>query len=358
MCGPNVINMELTWPNILTSLVRGEDMDSATTQWAMNEILSGNASPVQLAGFMVALRAKGETVAEIDGLANGMLEKARPIDLPREAVDVVGSGGDRANTVNISTMAAVVAAAAGARVVKHGNRAASSMSGTADCLEALGVALNVPAHAQRAVFDECGLVFLFAPMYHGSLRHTAPARRELGIQTTFNFLGPLANPARPQAQAIGVANLQLADLVAGVIASRGNRGLVFHGEDGLDELTTTTTSDIWLVGGGQVVRTELDPADLGLAAAEPADLVGGPPEHNAQVARDVFAGATGPVRDIVLLNAAAALLAFGGPALDRPVAEQLQASLGRAAKAIDEGHATALLAKWIAATQRAVNAQD
>lgn len=346
--------MDFTWPNVLTGLVRGDDMDQATTQWAMTEILSGNASPVQMAAFMVALRAKGETVAEIDGLARGMLAKSTPITLPSNAVDVVGSGGDRANTVNVSTMAAVVAAAAGAKVVKHGNRAASSMSGTADCLEALGLALDVAPHRQQQVFDECGIVFLFAPLYHGSLKHTAPARRELGIQTTFNFLGPLANPARPDAQAIGVANLQLAGLVAGVIAARGNRGLVFHGEDGLDELTTTTRSDIWLIGDGQVVETELDPGELGLQPAQPADLVGGPPAHNAQVARDVFAGQTGPVRDIVLLNAAAALLAFDGPSLTQPVAEQLATHLARAQAAIDEGLASEKLDRWIAASQRAI----
>lgn len=345
--------MDFTWPNILTSLVRGEDMDAETTQWAMGEILAGNASPVQMAGFMVALRAKGETVAEIDGLASGMLAKSTPIDLPRDAVDVVGSGGDRANTVNISTMAAVVAAAAGAKVIKHGNRAASSMSGTADCLEALGVVLDLRPDQQRQVFDECGLVFLFAPLYHGSLRHTAPARRELGIQTTFNFLGPLANPARPDAQAIGVANLQLAELVAGVLAARGNRGLVFHGDDGLDELTTTTRSEVWLIRDGQVARTELDPAELGVQAAQPADLVGGPPEHNAQVARDVFAGARGPVRDIVLLNAAAALLAYDGPSLSVPIVVQLRENLARAATAIDQGRASDLLTRWIAATERA-----
>lgn len=345
--------MEFTWPNVLGSLIRREDMDRQTTEWVMAEILSGNASPVQMAAFMVALRAKGETVAEINGLATGMLAKATPISLPRNAVDVVGSGGDRANTVNISTMAAVVAAAAGAKVVKHGNRAASSMSGTADCLEALGLALDVPPQRQRQVFDECGLVFLFAPMYHGSLRHTGPARRELGIQTTFNFLGPLANPARPDAQAIGVANLQVAGLVAGVLAARGNRGMVFHGEDGLDELTTTTRSDVWLIADGQVERTSIEPADLGLQPALPSDLMGGPPEHNAQVARDVFAGATGPIRDIVLVNAAAALLAFDGPDLDEPVADQLRPRIRRAAQAIDEGRATELLTSWVDVSQRA-----
>lgn len=318
----------------------------------MSEILSGNASTVQMAAFMVALRAKGETAAEIDALAAGMLAKATPIDLPTEAVDVVGSGGDRANTVNISTMAALVAAAAGAKVIKHGNRAASSMSGTADCLEALGVAIDVPPQRQREVFDACGLVFLFAPLYHGALRHIAPARRELGIQTTFNFLGPLANPARPAAQAIGVANSELAGLMAAVVAARGNRGLVFHGEDGLDELTTTTNSDIWLIADGEVVRTELDPADLGVSRAQLADLVGGSPAHNAQVARDIFAGATGPVRDIVLVNAAAALLAFEGPRLHQPVADQLGANVQRAAAAIDQGRVSELLDRWIAVTQQ------
>ena len=344
--------MDFTWPNILTGLVRGEDLDSPTTEWAMGEILAGNVSAVQMAGFMVALRAKGETVTELNALANGMLAKATPIDLPRDAVDVVGSGGDRANTVNISTMAAIVAAAAGAKVVKHGNRAASSMSGTADCLEALGLALDVTPERQRRVFDECGLVFLFAPMYHSSLRHAAPARKELGIQTTFNFLGPLANPARPDAQAIGMANLHVAELVAGVLASRGNRGMVFHGDDGLDELTTTTRSDIWLIDGGEVRRTELDPAELGLEPAKLPDLIGGSPGHNAQVVRDVLAGKIGPVRDIVLLNAAAALLAFDGPNLTEPVANQLRRPLERVAAAIDDGTAAELLVRWVDTTNR------
>lgn len=211
----------------------------------------------------------------------------------------------------------------------------------------------MPPQRQRQVFDECGLVFLFAPIYHSSLRHTAPVRRELGIQTTFNFLGPLANPARPDAQAIGVANLQVAELVAGVLAARGNRGMVFHGEDGLDELTTTTRSDIWLISGGRVVRTELDPTDLGVQPALPSDLTGGKPDHNARVARDVFAGVTGPVRDIVLVNAAAALLAFEGPSLAEPVADQLRERVRRVAAAIDEGRATELLARWVDASQRA-----
>ncbi|WP_347348841.1 anthranilate phosphoribosyltransferase [Nigerium sp.] len=345
--------MSFTWPDVLTGLVGGVDLDAAAASWAMDEILSGNATPVQIAGFMVALRAKGETVEEISGLASGMLEHARPIDLPTDAVDIVGSGGDRARTVNISTMAAIVAAAAGARVVKHGNRAASSACGTADCLEALGVVLDLPADKQPAVFAETGIVFLFASHYHPSLRHAAVPRRELGISTTFNFLGPLANPARPQAQAVGVADARMAGLMAGVLAGRGHRGMVFHGGDGLDELTTTTASDLWLFSGGRTVTTRLDPADLGIPRAEPADLVGGEPPVNAAIARETLAGKRGPVRDIVLLNAAAALLAFDGPDLDEPAGPQFAGRFERAAAAIDDGRATALLDRWVAVTQAA-----
>jgi len=344
-----------TWPDVLSGLVKGQDLTADAARWAMDQVLSGDTTSVQIAGFAVALRAKGETVDEISGLADAMTSRATHLDLGPEAVDIVGSGGDRANTVNVSTMAAVVAAAAGATVIKHGNRAASSMCGTADCLEELGVALDVPPDRQASVLAETGIVFLFAPLYHSSLRHAATARRELGIQTTFNFLGPLANPARPLAQAIGVADARMAPLMAGVLAARGSRGLVFHGGDGLDELTTTTTSDVWVFHGGRVVGTTLDPTSLGLVAARPTDLVGGDRAHNAQVARDVFGGATGPVRDIVLLNAAAALLAFDTPDLDAPLQDQVGERLDRAARAIDSGRATSLLDRWVAASRAAVN---
>lgn len=344
--------MALSWPQVLTGLVNREDLVPEAASWAMNEILAGNASPVQIAGFMVALRSKGETVAEVSGLASAMLENARSIDLPADAVDIVGSGGDRANTVNISTMAAIVAAAAGARVVKHGNRAASSACGTADCLEALGVVLDLSPDAQGRVFAETGIVFLFASHYHPSLRHAAVPRRELGISTTFNFLGPLANPARPQAQAVGVADRRMAALMAGVLAGRGNRGLVFHGGDGLDELTTTTTSDVWVIQGGRSIRTSFDPADLGLPRAQKADLVGGGPAHNAAVVRETLAGTPGPVRDIVLLNAAAALLAFEGPDPESPLAPQLRDRLARATDAVDSGAALVLLDRWIDVTKQ------
>ncbi len=347
--------MTFTWPDILTGLVVGRDLDSDAARWAMGEILSGLATPVQIAGFAVALRSKGETVQELTGLASAMLDAAREISLPTEAVDVVGSGGDRANTVNISTMAALVAAGTGIPVVKHGNRSASSLCGTADCLEALGVALDLPAQTQAKVLADAGIVFLFAPYYHPSLRHAAVARRELGISTSFNFLGPLVNPGRPSAQAVGVADKRMASLVAGVIASRGNRGLVFHGDDGLDELTTTTNSSVWLISGGQVKESTLDPRELGIPRASVSDLKGGDPQHNAQVVKDVLGGQLGPVRDIVLLNAAAAVLAFQGPDMEAPLVDQLAACLELVQSAVDDGRAARLLDRWVSASQAAKN---
>lgn len=342
----------MNWAQLLGALVRGEDQAPAATGWAMGQILSGAATPAQLAAFVIALRAKGETVEEIAGLADVMLEFGTPIEIGGAAVDVVGSGGDRSNTVNISTMAAIVAAGAGARVVKHGNRAASSACGSADVLEALGIVLALTPAAQVIVVDAVGIGFLFAPHYHPALRHAAGPRRELGIPTTFNFLGPLANPAQPVAQAVGVADVRMAGLMAEVFAGRGNQGLVVHGGDGLDELTTTTSSDVWVYADGVVTRTQLDPADLGVPRADLADLVGGDAAHNAQVVHDVLAGRPGPVRDVVLLNAAAALVAESKPSPD-DLTGQFETQLGRAASAIDSGAAQALLGRWVDATQAA-----
>ncbi|MDO4783720.1 MAG: anthranilate phosphoribosyltransferase [Propionibacteriaceae bacterium] len=343
--------MNQDWPRLLGSLVRRNHLDADSARWAMSEILSGNASAVQIAAFVVALRTKGETVEEVTGLADAMLASATPVCLPREALDIVGSGGDRANTVNVSTMAAVVAAAAGVPVVKHGNRAASSKCGTADVLEAIGVALDVPASAQPGVLERAGITFLFAPMYHPALRHAAGARRELGIQTTFNFLGPLANPARPRANAVGVADAAMAPLVAGVLAGRGAHGLVFHGGDGLDELTTTTASAVWLIRDGQVSRDHIDPSRLGLRLAQPGELTGGDAAHNAQVVWEVLRGRPGPVRDIVVLNAAAGLVAYAGPEPGERLEDQLAEALGRAAEAIDSGAGEATLARWVEVSQ-------
>ncbi|GAA3618262.1 anthranilate phosphoribosyltransferase [Microlunatus ginsengisoli] len=342
----------MSWAPVLGRLVAGEDLDRDDAAWAMRQILGGEATPAQLAAFAVALRAKGETIAELSALADTMLEFATPIEISDHAVDVVGSGGDRANTVNISTMAAIVAAAAGARVVKHGNRAASSACGAADVLEALGVVLDLRPEQQVAVVDRVGIGFLFAPLYHPALRHAGPVRGQLGIPTTFNFLGPLANPAQPVAQAVGVADVRMAELMAGVFAARGNQGLVVHGGDGLDELTTTAPSQVWLYRDGAVRTAELEPLELGIARGVRADLVGGTADVNAAVATALLDGRPGPVRDIVLLNAAAALLAYDGFD-DRPLNDQLAPQLARAAAAVDDGAAKAKLAHWVEATRSA-----
>jgi anthranilate phosphoribosyltransferase len=347
------------WPALLGALTRGESLSSEETAWAMNEIMEGAATPSQIAGFGVALRMKGETPAEMTGLAQAMLDHAAPISVPGRIVDLVGTGGDTAKTVNISTMGTIAAAAAGARMVKHGNRAASSACGTADVLEALGIVIDLPPQATEQLVDEVGAGFLFAALYHPALRHTAVPRRELGVPTVFNFLGPLANPARPKAMAVGVADPRMGPILAGVLAERGCSALVFHGDDGLDELTTTAPSTVWIVhesgtgpGAWQVSQTTLDPADLGIPRSAPADLKGGDPAHNAEVVRAFVAGRQGPVRDTVLLNAAAALAAEAGVAGPEALVEALADGYRRAAAAVDSGAAADLLERWIAASKR------
>jgi len=272
--------------------------------------------------------------------------------VPGDLVDLVGTGGDGAHTVNISTMGAIVAAAAGVRVVKHGNRAASSACGAADVLEALGVVIDLSPAASAQLVEEAGIAFLFAPLYHPALRHAAVARSELGVPTVFNFLAPVCNPARPGAQAVGVADPRMGGVIAGVLAGRGCSALVFHGDDGLDELTPTTTSTVWVVHDGAVAQTVFDPAVLGVDRARAEDLRGGDRERNAAVARAVLGGERGPVRDTVLLNAAAALAAAtgvpGAEALDKVLAE----AFARASVALDSGAAADLLDRWVAASQR------
>jgi anthranilate phosphoribosyltransferase len=278
-----------------------------------------------------------------------MLEAGRPISVEGRLLDVVGTGGDRSMSVNISTMSAIVAAGAGAKVVKHGNRSASSKSGSADVLEALGVALDLDPERVAAVAEEAGITFCFAATFHPAMRHAAVPRRELGIATTFNILGPLTNPARPQAQMIGCADPAMAPVMAGVYARRGVDAWVVRGDDGLDELTTTTTSTVWRVHGGEVVRTSLDPSGFGLAPATAEDLRGGDAAHNAEVVRRLLAGETGPVRDAVLLNAGAALAVLRTPELD--AADALPAGLAAAAESIDSGAAAGALERWVAATR-------
>jgi anthranilate phosphoribosyltransferase len=341
-----------TWPALLGALIRGESLSAEEAAWAMNEIMEGAATPSQIAGFGVALRMKGETPAEMTGLAQAMLDHAAPISVPGRIVDLVGTGGDTAKTVNISTMGTIAAAAAGALMVKHGNRAASSACGTADVLEALGIIIDLPPAATEQLVEEVGAGFLFAALYHPALRHTAVPRRELGVPTVFNFLGPLANPARPKAMAVGVADPRMGPILAGVLAGRGCSALVFHGDDGLDELTTTAPSTVWIVHDGQVSQTALDPADLGIPRSAPADLKGGNPDHNAEVVRAFVAGRPGPVRDTVLLNAAAALAADAGVPGPEALVQALADGYGRAAAAVDAGAAADLLERWIAASKR------
>jgi anthranilate phosphoribosyltransferase len=299
---------------------------------------------------MVALRAKGETVQEISGLVAAMYRHATVIEVPGRAVDIVGTGGDRARTVNISTMSAVVAAGAGALVVKHGNRAASSASGATDVLEQLGVNLELKPERVAEVALEAGITYCPAPVFHPSMRHAAPARRDLGIPTSFNLLGPLTNPARVGANAVGCFDSRMAGLIAGVLAARGASALVFRGDDGLDELTVTGTSTVWQVRGGEVERSSFDPRDVGIGYVGIEALRGADAAYNAAVARRVLAGEHGPVRDAVLLNAASALVALDQT--DAPLVEQLAAAMERTAESIDSGAAESVLARWAAATQK------
>ncbi|MDR8413882.1 anthranilate phosphoribosyltransferase [Nonomuraea sp. 3-1Str] len=340
-----------TWPALLSALLSGEHLTADETAWAMREIMSGSATSAQIAGFAVALRAKGETVAEVAGLARTMLELATPLSVEGPVVDVVGTGGDRAHTVNVSTMAAIVAAAAGARVVKHGNRAASSSCGAADVLEHLGIRLDLTPEQTARVAREAGIAFCFAPVYHPALRFAGPPRKEIGVPTVFNFLGPLTNPARPAAQAIGVYDAGMLPVLAGVFAERGVSALVFRGDDGLDELTISTTSTVWTVRDGAATQTVFDPAVLGIPRADAAALRGGDVTFNAQAVRDLVHGVTGPVRDAVLLNAAAALVALDGPGDDLDSA--MIDAYARATQAVDSGRAAATLDRWVEVSRAA-----
>ncbi|QVQ53234.1 anthranilate phosphoribosyltransferase [Spiractinospora alimapuensis] len=338
-----------TWSGLLSSLLQGESLSAADTEWAMNEIMSGSATDVQIAGFAVALRAKGERVEEVAGLATAMLDNAVPIDVPGRSLDIVGTGGDRAHTVNVSTMAALVAAAAGAQVVKHGNRAASSSCGTADVLERLGVVIDLSPRHTAEVVAEAGIGFCFASQFHPSFRHAAKPRRELAVPTVFNFLGPLTNPARPRASAIGVFDPDMCETVAGVFHRRGVDALVFRGDDGLDELTTTTTSTVWIVNAESVRREVVDPRALDIPPAPEGALRGGDVEYNASAVRRLLAGEQGPVRDAVLLNAAAGLAVHAGVPGD--LTDALRSAYERAATAVDSGEAERLLERWVEAGQ-------
>ena len=343
-----------SWPDLLAALLRREDLTTEQAGWAMAEVMSGEASPVQLAGFLVGLRAKGESVEELRGIADVMLEHAHRIEVAGPTIDVVGTGGDRLHSVNISTMTAIVVAATGLRVVKHGNRSASSSTGSADVLEALGVSLTLSPEQVAEVADRVGITFCFANAFHPSMRHAAVTRRDLGVGTAFNALGPLTNPAQPTYAAVGVADARIAPLIAGVFAGRGRAASVFRGDDGLDELTLATTSTVWWVREGSVTQLSLDPTDVGLGRSPVEALRGADAAHNAQVVRDLLAGAPGPVRDAVLLNAGIALATASGlgdgPPSRPALVEGVSAGIARAADAIDTGAAAALLDRWVATT--------
>jgi anthranilate phosphoribosyltransferase len=329
------------WPRTLQTLVSHGSLSTDEAAEAMRAIMAGDVTPGQVGGFLMALRTKGETVDELEGLARAALEFANPVTPPSPVVDTCGTGGDRRGTFNISTLAAVVAAGAGVSVAKHGNRAASSSCGSADLLEALGVKIDLDAAGVERCLAEAGIAFMFAPVFHPAFGHAGPVRRELRVPTSFNFLGPLTNPARPTAQVVGVSDERMLPLMAQVLARRETRAKLFRGEDGLDELTTTGPSVVLDVEDGEIRETTLDPAAIGISRASPDDLRGGDAGESATIARSILGGEAGPRRDVAVLNAAAALEVAG-------VAADLEEGRALAGAAVDDGRAATTLDRWIA----------
>ncbi|MEP7202616.1 MAG: anthranilate phosphoribosyltransferase [Ilumatobacteraceae bacterium] len=336
------------WPALLTDLVEGRDLPAAHARAAMATILSGDATAAQLIGFVVALRAKGETPEELSGLLDAVLDAASLVPLSEEmrsrAIDIVGTGGDRSHSINVSTMSAIVVAGAGVPVCKHGARAASSQCGAADVLEELGVAIDLSPQGVLRCIEAVGIGFCFAPKFHPAFRFAAPSRREIGIATVFNLLGPMANPGRVRRQLIGVANPAVAERMLASLRLHGSeRAWVVHG-GGLDELTTTGTSTVLALDNDNVRTFTVDPVALGFAPAIPDELVGGTPSQNAEVVRRVLKGEHGAHRNIVVLNAAAGLVVAG-------VVESVEEGIVVATSSIDEGHATRILDRWVQESQ-------
>ncbi|WP_341958095.1 anthranilate phosphoribosyltransferase [Microbacterium sp. LWH13-1.2] len=350
----------LTWSDVLTTLLERRDLSVWESTWAMRQIMRGDVTEAQLAGFLIALRAKGETIDEIVGFRDAILEAAVPLPVSPNVLDIVGTGGDRVGTVNVSTTAAVIIGATGVPVVKHGNRAASSASGSSDVLSALGLELTLDPAAVSSILDRTGITFAWAGAFHPGFKHAGAVRAELGVPTVFNMLGPLCNPARAEANAVGVAQLERVPLITGVFRTRGATALVFRGDDGLDELTTTGHSRIWEVTRGDIHEHDLDPRDLGIPVADLADLIGGTPDHNAAVLRRTLDGQKGAVRDIVLLNAAAGIVAFelsqDATQVQRPILERLREGYERSAAAVDDGRAAAKLDEWISVSRELASA--
>jgi anthranilate phosphoribosyltransferase len=341
--------MNASWKHGLATLESGLDLSTAQAQWFMREILEGRAESSNLSQFLMALKNKGETSDEVGAFVTEMFNHSAPIKIAQRAVDTVGTGGDGAHTINISTTAAIISAAAGARVVKHGNRASSSKSGAADLLEALGVNITLDGLGVEKTVDQLGIGFCFAQKFHPAMKNAAAVRKELGVPTVFNILGPLANPAQPQAAAIGVANERMHLVMAQVLGDRGVDGFVFRGDDGLDEITLATTTSVLSIGNGTIASDRIEPAEFGLSSAPISALVGGDAQENARITRAIFNGEHGAPRDAVLLNAAAAIAAFEGE-LDSDIHQRLQSALVRAIDAIDSGKATQLLNEWATLT--------
>ena len=332
----------------------GLDLTPDEAQYFMKEVLEDRSDKEVLKKFLISLKNKSETPEEVGALVKQMYQYCAPISILERAVDTVGTGGDGAHTINISTTAAIIAAAAGSRVVKHGNRAASSKSGAADLLEALGVAINLNGEQVAKTVSELGIGFCFAPVFHPAMRFAAPARKELGTATVFNILGPLANPAQPKAAAIGVANDRMHLVMAQVLSDRGVTGFVFRGDDGLDEITLATSTSVLTIGKGEISSDRIDAKDFGLSNAPVEALVGGDATENARITKAIFSGEKGAPRDAVLLNAAAAVAAFDGEE-DLDIHERLNKSLKKATQAVDSGAAADLLEKWASLTQKIVS---
>jgi len=343
--------MQSRWDSHISRLHSGLDLETDDVQWCMNEILTGNANDEIIKEFLLALKAKGETSEEVGALVAQMYQHCGPITITERAVDTVGTGGDGAHTINISTTAAIIAAAAGVKVVKHGNRAASSKSGAADLLEALGVNINLDGTGVERTFVELGIGFCFAPVFHPAMKFAGPARKELGTPTVFNILGPLANPAKPQAAAIGVANDRMHLVMAQVLADRGVDGFVFRGDDGLDEITLATTTSVLTIGRGEISSDLIDPLDFEIQRAPISALVGGDSIENARITTAIFAGEKGAPRDAVVLNAAAAIAAYEGR-FDLNLHSRIEIGVSRAVAAIDSGAATRLIAQWAELSQK------
>ena len=346
----------MNWELILKSLSNETDLTNDQINWAMSQILEGKASNSEIKDFLIGLKTKGESAAEVEALVAEMYSYSAPINIAERSVDTVGTGGDGANTINISTAAAIVTNAAGARVVKHGNRAATSKSGSADLLEALGIKIDLTGAEVEQTVYKIGIGFCFAPIFHSSMKHAAAARKELGVPTVFNILGPLANPAKPKACAIGVARPELLQLMAQVLLDQGKEGFVFRGDDGLDEVSLSTTTQVIQISDGQLTQSVFNPEDLGISASPISELAGGDAAYNAQMTMKIFSGQKGAMRDAVTLNAAFAIAAFKAD-FNLPLQTQIANGLVLANRAIDSGAALSIVKKWAELTNEIVSAR-